>query len=75
MLDIDIEGMDYEITSSHAFPSGFRPIIILIEDKPPTGVSQDLSLIETYLNSQNYKLIPRTVVTAVYVDEKSNLGI
>ena len=75
MLDIDIEGMDYEVISSYDFPSGLRPIIILIEDKPPSGDSQDSSLIETYLNSQNYKLIARTVVTAVYVDENSNLGI
>ena len=75
MLDIDIEGMDYEVISSYDFPSGFRPTIILIEDKPPAGDSQDSSLIESYLNSQNYKLAARTVVTAVYVDEKSNLGI
>ena len=75
MLDIDIEGMDYEVISSYDFPRGLRPIIILIEDKPPSGDSQDSSLIETYLNSQNYKLIARTVVTAVYVDENSNLGI
>ena len=75
MLDIDIEGMDYEVISSYDFPNGLRPIIILIEDKPPTGDSQDSSLIENYLNSQNYKLVARTVVTAVYVDENSNLGI
>ena len=67
--------MDYEVISSYDFPSGFRPTIILIEDKPPAGDSQDSSLIESYLNSQNYKLAARTVVTAVYVDEKSNLGI
>jgi FkbM family methyltransferase len=75
LLDIDIEGMDYEVISSYDFPSGFRPIIILIEDKPPAGESQDASLIEDYLNSQNYKLVARTVVTAVYVDVDSNLGL
>ena len=75
ILDIDIEGMDYEVISSYEFPSGFRPTIILIEDKPPAGDSQDSSLIENYLNSQNYKLIARTVVTAIYVDEQSNLGL
>lgn len=75
MLDIDIEGMDYEVISSYDFPSGLRPIIILIEDKPPAGDSQDASLIENYLNSQNYKLVARSVVTAIYVDEESNLGI
>ena len=75
MLDIDVEGMDYEVISSYDFPNGRRPIIILIEDKSPAGDSQDATLIETYLNSQNYKLIARTVVTAVYVDENSNLGI
>jgi len=75
MLDIDIEGMDYEVISSYDFPIGFRPLIILIEDKPPVGDSPDSSLIESYLNSQNYKLVARTVVTAVFVDENSNLGI
>jgi FkbM family methyltransferase len=75
ILDIDIEGMDYEVISSYDFPIGFRPIIILIEDKPPTGESQDSALIQNYLNSQNFRLIARTVVTAVYLDKDSNLDL
>jgi FkbM family methyltransferase len=74
ILDIDIEGMDYEVISSYDFPRGLRPIIILIEDKPPLGDSQDASLIENYLNFHNYRLIARTVVTAVYIDNSSNLS-
>ena len=75
LLDIDIEGMDYEVISSYNFPDGFRPIIILIEDKPPTGESTDSNLIQNYLKSQRYRLVARTVVTAVYIDESSNLVV
>jgi FkbM family methyltransferase len=73
LLDIDIEGMDYEVISSYDFPDGFRPIIILIEDKPPLGDSSDSQLIQNFLTSKRYKLIARTVVTAVYIDENSTL--
>lgn len=73
LLDLDIEGMDYEVLSSYNFPIGFRPKIILIEDKPPMGVSAHSLLIENYLIAHNYQLIARTVATAVYVDENSDL--
>ncbi len=73
LLDIDIEGMDYQVISSYDFPDGFRPIIILIEDKPPLGDSSDSLLIQKFLTSKRYKLIARTVVTAVYIDENSTL--
>ncbi len=73
LLDIDIEGMDYEVVSSYDFPLGFRPIIILIEDKPPVGESVDPLLIQNFLASKGYRLIARTVVTAMYIDEVSNL--
>lgn len=73
LLDIDIEGMDYEVVSSYDFPTGLRPIIILIEDKPPVGDSTDSLLIQNFLNSKSYRLIARTVVTAVYIDELSSL--
>ena len=75
LLDIDIEGMDYEVISSYDFPDGFRPIIILIEDKPPKGDSIDSNLIQNHLMSQKYRLVARTVVSAVYIDESSNLVV
>jgi FkbM family methyltransferase len=73
LLDIDIEGMDYEVVSSYDFPKGFRPMFILIEDKPPVGDSTDSTLIQNFLTSKRYKLIARTIVTAVYIDELSGL--
>ena len=75
ILDIDIEGLDYEVISSYDFPSGLRPILIMIEDKPPTGESQDANLIENFLIAQNYRIIARTIVTAVYIDNSSNLSL
>ena len=72
-ISIDIEGMDYDVISSYDFPVGFRPIIILIEDKPPVGESTDSLLIQNFLTSIRYKLVARTVVTAVYIDEDSTL--
>jgi FkbM family methyltransferase len=74
LLDIDIEGMDFEVVSSYDFPVGFRPIIILIEDKPPVGESTDSLLIQNFLTTKRYKLVARTVVTAVYIDEFSQLA-
>lgn len=73
ILDIDIEGMDYEVISSFDFPEGYRPIIILIEDKPPSGDSEETHLIAGFLAGHNYELVARTVVTAVYVDRYSEL--
>lgn len=73
LLDIDIEGMDYQVISSYDFPAGFRPLIILIEDKPPVGDSTDSLLIQNVLASHQYRLLARTVVTAVYVDETADL--
>lgn len=73
LLDIDIEGMDYEILSSYNFPVGFRPKIILIEDKPPIGVSVHSLLIQNYLIARDYQPIARTIATAVYVDQNSDL--
>lgn len=74
LLDIDIEGMDFEVISSYDFPVGFRPVIILIEDMPPVGDSTDSLMIQNYLAAQKYRLIARTVVTAIYVDENSDLS-
>jgi FkbM family methyltransferase len=69
LLDIDVEGMDFEVLSSFDFPKGLRPIIILIEDMP-SQIDMILNpRIDNYLTKHGYKLVARTIVTAIYFDQ------
>jgi hypothetical protein len=74
LLDIDVEGRDYEVLLTHSFSKGQRPVLILIEDVAAGhGVISD-SDINTFLSSKDYSLISRTAITSIYVDKTDNLS-
>ncbi len=64
-LDIDVEGLDFEIINSHDFESIKRPIIILIEDTESPVIQ---SKINKLLESKNYFIVARTPISSCYLD-------
>jgi len=67
ILDIDVEGMDYDVLTTFDFESLHRPILMSIEDTESPIIS---SRINAYLNSKHYFLLGRTVLTSIYGDRK-----
>lgn len=66
-LDIDVEGMDFDIISSETFNGLLRPLIIMIED---TAEEVRFSNINRYLEELSYRLIARSPITSFYIDLK-----
>ena len=67
LLDIDVEGLDYEVLQTFDFKSLQRPILISVED---TEQPLKSSRINVYLDSKNYFLIGRTVLSSIYGDRE-----
>jgi FkbM family methyltransferase len=67
VLDIDVEGLDYEVLTSFDFKSYHRPILISVEDTESPLIN---SRINGYLTSKQYFLLGRTVLTSIYGDTK-----
>lgn len=74
LLDIDVEGRDYQVINTYNFPDGRRPIIILIEDTCGDGKLLRNSEINSYLFKHSYKLVARTAITSIYVDLNHELS-
>ncbi len=68
LLDIDVEGLDYEVLQTLDFLGTKRPFAVLIEDTNALNATPDRVKISQLLNSHGYVEIARTVVTALYVD-------
>ena len=64
-LDIDVEGLDFEVISSYDFESIMRPIIIVIEDTESPILQ---SKINKLLESKNYFIVARTPISSCYLD-------
>lgn len=67
ILNIDIEGMDYDVISSYSFK--YRPLFILIEDD--VLGSFEGSKIKTFMETKNYKLVSSNFLTGIYMDVSS----
>jgi hypothetical protein len=65
LLDIDVEGLDYDVLTTFDFRSLLRPILISVEDTESPLIS---SRINNYLASKNYHMISRTILTSIYGD-------
>jgi hypothetical protein len=74
ILDIDVEGRDFEVVRTHNFKEGQRPVLILIEDRIKGRESLANSAIHSYLGQHDYTLIGRTALTSVYVDLNHELS-
>lgn len=67
ILDIDIEGLDFEVIKSYDFLTNPRPSIILIESFEEIGVLKE-GKIETFMESIGYIKVGSSVLTHFYLD-------
>lgn len=74
LLDVDVEGRDFDVITTYEFPIGRRPILILIEDTCNDSNSIKDSKINMYLTSHSYQLVARSAITSIYVDLKQELS-
>ena len=73
LLDIDIEGLDFEVIKAFNFEKNLRPTLILIEEWLEQSENINSSEIFQYLESRDYLLIGKTVLTSIYIDKHSQL--
>ena len=69
ILDLDIEGKDFEVLHKYNFQKNPRPMIILVEDvadsKQRTFIQSN---IQQYLSESGYSLAGRSAITSIYLD-------
>ena len=69
ILDLDIEGKDFEVLSRYNFEDKPRPVFILVEDVSETKESTfTQSDIHKYLSNSKYSLVGRSAITSIYAD-------
>lgn len=69
ILNIDIEGMDYDVITSYSF--NYRPLFILIEDEL-LGSFED-SKMRNFMQSQGYSPVSANFLTCIYMDTQDDL--
>ena len=69
ILNIDIEGLDYDVITSYSFQ--YRPLFILIEDD--ILGSFEGSRLKTLMESKDYKIVSSNFITGIYMDTTSPL--
>lgn len=67
VLNIDIEGLDYDVIASYSFE--YRPLFILIEDDILGGFEG--SRIKTLMQSKGYTIVSSNFLTSIYMDNTS----
>jgi FkbM family methyltransferase len=70
ILDLDVEGLDFTVLKKFTFESNVRPILFMVEDFDETE-SGAMELAE-FMKNKGYRLIGKSVITSVYIDERSN---
>lgn len=73
ILDLDIEGLDEEVITTYDFPTGFRPLLILLEDILLPGQDLTSTLSARHLENLKYKVVGRTALTTIFIDLESDL--
>lgn len=68
VLNIDIEGLDYDVINSYSFQ--YRPLFILIEDDI-LGSFED-SRLKALMQSKGYSVVSSNFLTAIYIDNTSS---
>lgn len=69
VLNIDIEGLDYDVIASYSFQ--YRPLFILIEDYILGGFEE--SRIKIFMQSKGYTIVSSNFLTSIYMDNTSPL--
>jgi FkbM family methyltransferase len=73
LLDIDIEGLDFEVIKTFSFEEKLRPSLIMIEEWLDQNENIYLSKIFKYLELKDYLLVGKTILTSIYIDKHSKL--
>jgi FkbM family methyltransferase len=73
ILDIDVEGMDFEVIQTFDFRFN-RPIVVIIEDAPGNGSTLSESLIHKFLTGKSYGMFGRTTISSIYIDLNHDLA-
>jgi FkbM family methyltransferase len=73
LLDIDIEGLDFEVIKAFSFEKKLRPSLIMIEEWLDQNENINSSKIFRYLESNDYLLVGKTILTSIYIDKYSKL--
>jgi len=73
ILDVDVEGMDFEVIQTFDFRAS-RPIVIIIEDTPGSGSVLSESLIHKFLAGKSYGMFARTAISSIYIDLNHDLA-
>jgi FkbM family methyltransferase len=69
IINIDIEGMDYDVISSFSFKH--RPLFIIIEDEI-LGSFED-SKLKLFMNSKDYAVVSANFLSGIYMDKQNIL--
>jgi FkbM family methyltransferase len=69
ILNIDIEGMDYDVISSYSFK--YRPLFIIIEDD--ILGSFEGSKTKFFMESKNYAIVSANFLSGIYMDKETDL--
>jgi FkbM family methyltransferase len=69
IINIDIEGMDYDVISSYSFK--YRPTFIIIEDEILGSFKN--SKLRQFMDSKNYEVVSANFLSGIYMDRLSYL--
>ena len=67
ILNIDVEGMDYDVITSFSFK--YRPLFIIIEDEI-LGSFED-SKLKKFMESKNYAIVSANFLSGIYMDKQN----
>lgn len=67
ILNIDVEGMDYDVITSFSFKH--RPLFIIIEDEI-LGSFED-SKLKKFMESKNYAIVSANFLSGIYMDKQN----
>ena len=73
ILDIDVEGMDFEVIQTFDFRFN-RPVILIIEDMSKNNSTLNESLIHGFLTEKHFGLFARTAISSIYLDLNHELA-
>jgi FkbM family methyltransferase len=74
LLDLDIEGLDFDVIREFHFADPKRPLVILIEDTADVGSRISESSISKLLFKQRYGLAARVALTSIFINLDSELA-
>ena len=73
LLLIDAEGEDAKIIDGYDFKT-YRPLFIMVEDKPTVAFMPNLGIIRSLLLARGYVPVAASLITTIYVDAQDSMS-